>query len=88
MFLKDVPEALKEIVNLYADDITLHAVIPDLAFLEYKLNKGLTSLNEWLNNNRLISSTDNTVCMVLDTDMLQSMSARSIVNLVTKPFIR
>ncbi len=47
--MNDVPDAIKQILDLYADYTTLQASDPDLSVLEPKLNEDLESLSKWLN---------------------------------------
>ncbi len=67
IFMNDAPDAIKQILHLYADDTNLQASDPDLSVLEQKLNDDLESLSKWLNENRLVVNTDKTVCMILST---------------------
>ncbi len=67
MFVNDAPDAVKELIDLYADDTTLQAADNDLQNLESKLNSELESLNNWFTKNRLILNTDKTLCIVLST---------------------
>ncbi len=47
--MNDAPDSIKQILDLYADDITLQASDPDLSVLEQNLNEDLESLGKWLN---------------------------------------
>ncbi len=46
IFMNDVSDAIKQILNLYADGTTLQASGPDLSVLEQKLNADLESLSK------------------------------------------
>ncbi len=41
IFMNDAPDAIKQILDLYADNTTLQASDPDLSVLEQKLNEDL-----------------------------------------------
>ncbi len=81
IFMNDVPDAIKQIIDLYADDTTLQASDPDLSVLEQKLNEDLESLSKWLNENRLILNTDKTVCMMLSTHQRRATLTNCTLNL-------
>ncbi len=49
--------------------------------LEQKLNEGLESLSKWLNENRLVLNTDNTVCMILSTHQRRATLINCNLNL-------
>ncbi len=59
IFMNDAPDAIKHILDLYADDTTLQASDPDLSVLEQKLNDDLESLSKRLNENCIQPSTRN-----------------------------
>ncbi len=66
--MSDAPDAIKQILDLYADDTTLQASDTDLSVLEQTLNEDLESLSKWLNI--VILNTDRTVCMILSTHQM------------------
>ncbi len=65
IFVNDAPDAIKQILDIYADDTTLQASDPDLFELLEKLSEDLESLSKWLNENRFVLDTDQAVCQIL-----------------------
>ncbi len=76
-----VHDAIKQILDLYADDTTLQASYLDLSVLEQTLNEDLESLSKWLNENRLVLNTDKTVCMILSTHQCTATLTNCTLNL-------
>ncbi len=67
IFMNDAHGALRQILDLYADDTTLQTSDQDLSVLEQKWNEDLVSLSKWLNEDTLVLNTEKTVCMILGT---------------------
>ncbi len=81
IFINDAPDAIKQILDLYADDTTLQASDPDLSALEQTFNEDLESLSKWLNENRHVLNTDKTVCMILSTHQHRATLTNCTLNL-------
>ncbi len=81
IFMNDAPDAIKQILDFYADDTTLQVSDPDLSVLEQKLNEDLESLSKWVNENRLVLNTDKTVCMILSTHQSRAPLTNCTLNL-------
>ncbi len=78
---KNAPDAIKQILDLYADDTTLQASDPHLLVLEQNLDEDLESLSKWLNENTLILNTDKAVCMILSTHQHRTTLTNCTLNL-------
>ncbi len=79
--MNDATDAIKQMLDLYADDTALQTSDPDLSVLEQKVNDDLESLSKWLNENRLILISDKTVCMILSTHQRRVTLTNSTINL-------
>ncbi len=44
--MNDAPDAIKQILDLYADDTTLQASDPELSVLEQNINEDVESLSK------------------------------------------
>ncbi len=81
IFMNNAPDAIKQILDLYADDTTLKASDPDLSVLEQTLNEDMESLSKLLNENRLVVNTDKTVCMIRSTHQHRAILTNCTLNL-------
>ncbi len=81
IFMNDAPDAIKQILDLYANDTTLQAPDPDLSVFEQKINEDLESLSKWLNGNRLVLNGDKTVCMILSPHQRRATLTNCTLNL-------
>ncbi len=81
IFMNDALDAIKQILDLYADNTNLQASDPDLSVLEQRLNEDLECLSKWQNENRLVLNTDKTVCMILSTHQCRATLTNCTLNL-------
>ena len=66
MYINDLPNCLETTkANLFADDTSLSREAPNSEELQWKLNKDLVNVHNWLIANKLTLNDAKTECMII-----------------------
>ena len=82
IFMNDLPLYVNSDFDMYADDSTLHAAAKTLDELELILNNDVECVSKWCKQNRMVSNTDKTKCMLITTFQKATRLPRTDLNIL------
>ncbi len=80
--MNDLPLYVNSDFDMYADNSTLHAGTKTQDDLELILNNDMECLSKWFKQNRTVTNTDKTKCMLITTFQKATRLPRTDLNIV------
>ncbi len=81
-FMNNLPLYVNSYFDMYANDSTLHAAAKTLDELEQMPNNDVECVSKWCKQNRMVTNTDKTKCMLITTFKKATRLLRTDLNIV------